>query len=104
MLFGSLFALLIVLLGIYALVSHHIVSKTKEIGIRKVMGGSTNQMIAMIFTSTLKWTFMASVLGIPLSYIYLHKWISDYTLQTPLFWWIFVFSLLIILFFQSIPT
>lgn len=103
-LFGSLFALLIVLLGIYALVSHHIVSKTKEIGIRKVMGGSTTQMIVMIFTSSLKWTLIASVLGIPLSYIYRHRWLSDYTLQIPPYWWIFVFSLLIILFFQSILT
>lgn len=103
-LFGSLFALLIVLLGIYALVSHNIVSKTKEIGIRKVMGGSTRQMITLIFTSTLKWTLIASLLGIPLSYFYLHRWLNDYTLRIPLFWWIFVFSLLIILFFQSLIT
>ncbi len=40
LLFGSIFSIFIVLLGIYALVSHNMLSRTKEIGIRKVMGGS----------------------------------------------------------------
>lgn len=44
---GSLLSMLIVLLGIWALVSHHILSRTKEIGIRKVMGGSILSLLRL---------------------------------------------------------
>jgi len=101
---GSLLSILIVLLGISALVSHHIVSRTKEIGIRKVMGGETRQMMILIYSSTLKWTLLASVLAVPLSYLYLKQWLSDYAVRTTLFWWIFVSSVALVLLFQSLIT
>jgi len=101
---GSLFSVLIVLLGIYALVSHNMVRRTKEIGIRKVMGGNTREMMILVYTSTLKWTLIGSVLAIPLSLIYLKAWLSDYTARIPVFWWIFVCSILVVLIFQSLIT
>jgi len=102
--FGSLFSIIIVLLGIYALVSHNMVARTKEIGIRKVMGGSTREMIALIYTSTLKWTLMASTLAIPLSWIYLNRWLNDYAVRISIYWWIFACSILMVLLFQSLIT
>ena len=84
LLFGSLFSLVIVMLGIYALVSHNLVRRTKEIGIRKVMGGSTGEMITLIYKSTLKWSLLASILAIPLSWLYLDRWLNDFVLRIPL--------------------
>lgn len=101
---GSLLSLLIVLLGIYALVSHNMQRRTKEIGIRKVMGGSTREMMILVYTSTLKWTLLGSLLAIPLSLLYLKQWLSDYTVRIPLYWWIFAGSIVLVLLFQSLIT
>lgn len=101
---GSLLSILIVLLGIYALVAHNMVRRTKEIGIRKVMGGNTREMMILVYTSTLKWTLIASILAIPLSLLYLRAWLSDYAVRIPIFWWIFVSSILIVILFQTIIT
>jgi len=101
---GSLLSVLIVLLGIYALVSHSMLRRTKEIGIRKVMGGSTREMMILVYTSTLQWTLLGSVLAIPLSLLYLRSWLSDYAVRIPVHWWIFVSSILAVIVFQSLIT
>jgi putative ABC transport system permease protein len=101
---GSILSVLIVLLGIYALVSHNTVARTKEIGIRKVMGGSTNEMMRLIYTSTLKWTLIASLLAIPLSLLYLNQWLSDYAVRISVYWWIFAGSILLVVLFQTLIT
>ena len=101
---GSLLSVLIVLLGIYALVSHNMVRRTKEIGIRKVMGGNTREMMILVYISTLKWTLIGSTLAIPLSLLYLRAWLSDYAVRIPVYWWIFVGSIVIVVLFQSMIT
>jgi len=101
---GSLLSVLIVLLGIYALVSHNMVSRTKEIGIRKVMGGSTREMMTLVYTSTLKWSLIASLLAVPLSFLYLREWLSDYAVRIPLYWWIFVCCIVVVILFQTLIT
>jgi len=101
---GSFLSILIVLLGIYALVSHNIVSRTKEIGIRKVMGGTTQEMMTLIYTSTLKWTLIASALALPLSLLYLKQWLGDYAIRIPIYWWIFVCGIVVVVLFQSLIT
>ena len=104
LLFGSVFSLLIVLLGIYALVSHNLVSRTREIGIRKVMGGSTGEMMSLIYRSTLKWTLLASMLAVPLAWLYLDRWLEDYAIRIPVYWWIFAAGITTIILFQSLIT
>jgi putative ABC transport system permease protein len=101
---GSLLSVLIVLLGIYALVSHNMVRRTKEIGIRKVMGGNTREMMILVYTSALKWTLIGSVLAIPLSLFYLRRWLSDFAVRIPVHWWIFVSGILMVVLFQSLIT
>lgn len=101
---GSLFSLIIVLLGIFALVSHNILARTKEIGIRKVMGGTTRQMILMIYLSTLKWTGAAAVIATPLAWLYLNQWLKNYTVKIPLFWWIFVLPVCLVIMIQTLVS
>lgn len=101
---GSILSILIVLLGIYALVSHNIVRRTKEIGIRKVMGGTTAEMMGMMYRSMLKWTLFASVIAVPLSLLYLSNWLKDFAIRSPLSWWIFAASVLLVILFQSMIT
>jgi putative ABC transport system permease protein len=101
---GSILSLIIVIMGIYALVSHNIVSRTKEIGIRKVMGGSIRNMMVMIYGSTLQWTALASLIALPLGWIYLDQWLNDYVTRIPLHWWIFASSVVAVTLFQTLIT
>jgi putative ABC transport system permease protein len=101
---GSILSIIIVIMGIYALVSHNIISRTKEIGIRKVMGGSTSEMMVMIYMSTLQWTVIASVISLPLCWIYLNNWLKDYVVRIPLYWWIFVSSIMLVFLFETLIT
>ena len=101
---GSILSIIIVIMGIYALVTHNIVSRTKEIGIRKVMGGSTREMMVMIYMSTLQWTIIASVISLPLCWMYLNKWLNGYVVRIPLYWWIFASSILLVFLFETMIT
>ena len=64
------------------------------------MGGSTREMMTLIYTSTLKWTLIASALAVPLSLLYLDRWLKDYSLRIPLYWWIFTLSIVLVVLFQ----
>ena len=101
---GSILSIIIVIMGIYALVTHNIISRTKEIGIRKVMGGSTREMMVMIYMSTLQWTVMASVISLPFCWMYLNKWLNGYVVRIPLYWWIFASSILLVFLFETLIT
>jgi putative ABC transport system permease protein len=101
---GSILSIIIVIMGIYALVSHHIITRTREIGIRKVMGGSTRDMIMMIYMATLKWTVLASLVALPLGWIYLDNWLNGYVTRIPLYWWIFAGSILLVLLLETLIT
>jgi putative ABC transport system permease protein len=68
------------------------------------MGGSTREMMTLIYTSTLKWTLIASALAVPLSLLYLDRWLKDYSLRIPLYWWIFTLSIVLVVLFQSLIT
>ena len=101
---GSILSLIIVILGIYALVSHNIISRTKEIGIRKVNGGSTREMIVMIYKSTLIWTVIASLMALPFAWMYLDNWLNNYVARIPLYWWIFAGSILLVFLLETLIT
>jgi putative ABC transport system permease protein len=101
---GSILSVIIVIMGIYALVTHNIISRTKEIGIRKVMGGSASDMLIMIYKSTLLWTVIASVIALPLCWMYLNKWLNGFVVRIPLYWWIFVSSILLVFLFETLIT
>ena len=97
-------AVLIVMMGIFMLVSHTISRRTKEIGIRKVLGGSTSRMMAILYYGSLKWIAIASAVAIPVSYFLLDRWLRDYAVKAPLSWWLFVLGVVIVLALQTVIT
>ena len=101
---GALLAVVIVMMGIFMLVSQNIARRTKEIGVRKVLGGSTLRMLALIYSNSLKWTGVAALIAVPLSYIYLLNWLQDYAVKAPLNWWLFVSGLVIVLVLEALIT
>jgi len=101
---GAALAIVIVMMGIFMLVSQSIARRTKEIGIRKVLGGSTPRMLSLIYSNTLKWTIVAALIAIPLSYFVLYKWLQNYAVKVTLGWELFLQGILIILVLQALIT
>ena len=101
---GAALAIVIVMMGIFMLVSQSIARRTKEIGIRKVLGGSTSKMLTLIYSNTLKWTAVASLIAIPLSYFVLYEWLQNYAVKVSLGWELFLEGVLIILVLETLIT
>ncbi|HEX5168949.1 MAG TPA: ABC transporter permease [Cyclobacteriaceae bacterium] len=89
-------ALLIASIGLLGMISNKAVEKTKEIGIRKVLGARLYQILRLLLDSTVKQIVIATIIGIPVAYyltqLYLEKFSEKITLQ----WWHFVLPLLLL--------
>jgi len=80
------------LLGMALLLSQ---KRTKEIGIRKVNGANSSQIIILLNWSLLKWIIISFVLSIPIAYYAMNKWLENFAYKISISWWIFAISGLI---------
>jgi putative ABC transport system permease protein len=104
-------AIFISCLGLFGLALFTAEQRTKEIGIRKVLGASVSGIVFMLSKDFLKLVLVANLIAWPLSWYLMHKWLEDYAYRTDLNWWIFglagLATMLIALFtvsFQAIKT
>lgn len=74
----SLISIAIAGLGLFGLASYTTEQKTKEIGIRKILGASSPRIVAMITWEFLKWILLANVIAWPLAYYVMFKWLQDF--------------------------
>lgn len=104
---ANIYAILTILitgLGIFGLAAYTAEQRTKEIGIRKVMGASVSHLISLISKDFTKLVIIAFVIAAPLSWWLLDNYLDRYPLRISLQWWIFpmtgvvalVFALLIV--------
>ena len=75
---------LIACLGLFGLAAHTTAQRTKEIGVRKVLGATVPQVVALLSTDVLKLIGIALVLAVPLAYIALQRWLADFAYRTDL--------------------
>lgn len=104
-------AVFIACLGLFGLSSFTIVRRTKEIGIRKVLGASVAQIVRLLSQDFLKVVMIASLLALPVAYFAMEEWLSGYAIRIGLNGWIFVLPVVVILLialftvsFQTIRT
>ena len=89
----SIFALIIACMGLLGMTSFMIQQRHREIGIRKVHGGSVQQIINMLSFEFVKWVILAFLLSVPLSYYIMKSWLAkNFTYQVEIEWWIFALS------------
>jgi len=91
----SFLAIALSVMGLLGMVLNAIASKRKEIGIRKVNGAKTIEIIRMINLDFMKWVIIAFVLACPLAWFAMHKWLENFAHKTELSWWIFALAGLI---------
>jgi len=89
--FSSL-SVLISCLGLLGLVSFTAEEKTKEIGIRKVLGASTGKILALLSGQFIKWIVLANVLAWPVAWFLMNKWLENFAFRTEIGWQVFVLA------------
>ena len=82
-------AVAISILGLFSLVLIFTKEKTKEIGIRKVLGAQVSEIINMIGYHFLKRMLVAFSIAVPLSYFAMHTWLENFAYKIELTWWLF---------------
>ncbi|WP_282160286.1 ABC transporter permease [Ulvibacterium marinum] len=87
--FFSILAIFISCLGIYGLISFFVVQKTKEIGIRKVLGGSIGSILVLITGDFLRLILLAGLVASPLAWYFANDWLQGFTFRTEISWWVF---------------
>lgn len=90
-------AAFIACLGLFGLSSYTIVQRTKEIGIRKVLGASVAQIVHLLSQDFAKVIMIAALVAIPVAYFALEEWLSNYEVRIGLTVWLFVLPILLIL-------
>ena len=85
----SILAVFISCLGLIGLSSYLAEEKTKEIGIRKVLGASSWKIIALLSMNFIRLVIIANFIAWPLGYAIMHRWLQDYAYRTPIGLWIF---------------
>ena len=91
----ALFALLAVAIsciGILGLAIFMSEQKTKQIGIRKVNGATTWQVMLMLNIDFVKWVAIAFVIATPIAYYAMDKWLQNFAYRTQLSWWVFALA------------
>ncbi|GAB3641506.1 ABC transporter permease [Spirosoma arcticum] len=85
----GLLAILISCLGLFGLAAFTAEQRTKEIGVRKVLGASVASIVTLLSTDFLRLVLIALVLASPLAWWAVSKWLGTFAYQTELTWWIF---------------
>jgi putative ABC transport system permease protein len=110
-LFSAILTIFISCIGLFGLAVLSAEKRTKEIGIRKVLGASVQQIVTALSTDFIKLVAMALIIATPLVYLAANKWLQNYPYRIEMSWWLFASAgalvMLIALFtvsFQSIKA
>lgn len=83
-------AIFIACLGLLGLSAFAISQRIKEIGVRKVLGASTNSIVRLLSADFLKLVVVAAVLAFPVAWYAMHNWLKDFAYRTDIHWWVFI--------------
>jgi putative ABC transport system permease protein len=88
----SALAIGIACLGLFGLAAYAAEQRTKEIGIRKVLGASVSGIIALLSGDFVKLVLLANVIAWPVAYLAMSRWLQDFAYRIDLAWWVFALS------------
>jgi len=90
----AILAIMIACLGLFGLVTYAAEQRTKEIGIRKVLGANVPIIVMMIIRDFLKLVIIASVISFPIAWWGMNKWLLNFAYRVEISWWIFLIAAL----------
>jgi putative ABC transport system permease protein len=89
MLFGAILTIFISCIGLFGLSVLSAEKRTKEIGIRKVLGASVNRVVTILSKDFLKLVCLSLIISIPAAWFVSNKWLQNYPYRITLNWWLF---------------
>lgn len=95
--FFSGFAILIACLGLLGLATYTAQQRTKEIGVRKVLGASVSSIVQLLSLDFLKLVCVAIIIATPMAWWAMNKWLQDFAFRIEIKWWMFVLAGLVAL-------
>jgi len=91
----AILAIIIACLGLFGLATYIAEQRTKEIGIRKVLGASISTIVKMLSIDFVKLVLLAFIIATPIAWWFMHNWLQDFAFRIHLSWWIFAVTGLI---------
>jgi putative ABC transport system permease protein len=88
----AILAIVVACLGLFGLASFIAEQRTKEIGIRKVLGLSMEGIVKLLSKDFVKLVLIAFVIASPVAWYFMNRWLQDFTFRVDIGWWIFVLA------------
>ena len=85
----SVLSIIIATLGLFGLTTYAVQRRTKEIGIRKVLGASVAGVIVLLSKDFIKLVLIATIIAIPIAWYAMNSWLQDFAYRIELRWWMF---------------
>jgi ABC-type antimicrobial peptide transport system permease subunit len=92
---GALLAIIIGIFGLFALTTYTTVRRTKEIGIRKALGGSPKNIFLLLGGSIMKWILIAGLIAAPLAWFAVNEWLQGFYYHIQHAWLLIFLSILL---------
>jgi putative ABC transport system permease protein len=93
----AILAVLIASLGVFGLITYAAEQRTKEIGIRKVLGASVSSIVAMLSVDFLKMVLLAFIIAAPLAWLIMNKWLENFAYRISIHWTVFALSIILMI-------
>jgi ABC-type antimicrobial peptide transport system permease subunit len=85
-------AILISCLGLFGLAFFTAEQRTKEIGVRKVLGASITSVVAMLTKDFTRWVLLANIVAWPIAWFAMNKWLQNFAYHIDVSWWVFALA------------
>jgi putative ABC transport system permease protein len=89
---GMVIAIFLAFMGLFAIAHYASLRRVKEVGVRKVNGAKTGEIVALLNRDFIVWVIIAFVVATPVSYFAMMKWLGNFAFKTSLSWWIFALA------------
>lgn len=88
----AILAILISCLGLFGLAAYTAEQRSKEIGVRKVLGASVSGIVKLLSKDFLKLVAISILIAIPIAWYFMQDWLQDYAYRIEINWWVFIIA------------
>ncbi len=85
-------ALFLACMGLFGLVSHNVLQRTKEIGIRKVLGASVQNIVLLLSRDFIRLAAVSLLLAMPIAWYLMRQWLQNFEYRIEIRWWVFMLA------------